>query len=186
VFEGIRQSLRDLMAGATTPDERRSAVAEMKRTLVQATLGVEDLRKGAVETRRRLEAERRELDTVRRRRQLAAGINDAETVAIAEKYERHHAERVAVLERKLEAQESEIALVEAEVEEMKVEFRRAAAGQVPPRTSAPGGVPPELDDLSGDAGLRDELDSLARQRRRASHDSLAEERLADLKRRMGK
>ena len=40
---------------------------------------------------------------MQRRKGLAAGINDAETLALAEKYEAHHAERAGVLARKLEA-----------------------------------------------------------------------------------
>ena len=106
MFEQFRQSLRDLMDRSTPPEDRRAGLAQMKQTLVQARMGLDDLRSGIAQTRQRLAAEARELETVRRRKGLAAGINDAETVALAEKYEARHAERTGVLARKLSAQAS--------------------------------------------------------------------------------
>ena len=89
MFDSFRQSLNDLMDRATPPEERRAVLARMKATLVQARMGLDDLRGGPRETRMRLEHETRELETMRRRRAAAAGINDAETLALAEKYEAH-------------------------------------------------------------------------------------------------
>ena len=132
MFDDVRQAFRDLLRG-TPPsgDARRSIVAQMRETLVQARMGLDDLRKGVVETQARLSRERSELETVRRRKQLAASINDAETVAVAERYEKQHAERAALLERKLETQEAELAMVEREVGEMSSEFKLAAAERLP-------------------------------------------------------
>jgi hypothetical protein len=137
MFDDVRQAFRDLLRG-TPPsgDARRSIVAQMRETLVQARMGLDDLRKGIEETRARLQRERSELETVRRRKQLAQGINDAQTVAIAERYEKQHAERAGLLERKLETQEAELAMVEREVGEMNAEFKLAAAGANP-------GCPPD-------------------------------------------
>ena len=103
MFDDVRKAFRDLLRG-TPPsgDARRSIVAQMRETLVQARMGLDDLRKGLEETRARLARERSELETVRRRKQLAEGINDAETVAIADRYEKQHAERASLLERKLD------------------------------------------------------------------------------------
>jgi hypothetical protein len=196
MFDDVRQAFRDLLRG-TPPsgDARRSIVAQMRETLVQARMGLDDLRKGVVETQARLTRERSELETVRRRKQLAASINDAETVAVAERYEKQHAERAALLERKLETQEAELAMVEREVNEMNSEFKLAAAGATPgvsAGTSSPndagagaktGGVDDVLDEQ---AGLNAEIDGLARARRRADAESAADEKLAALKRRMGK
>src|SRR5512147_1820754 len=108
MFDDVRQAFRDLLRG-TPPsgDARRSIVAQMRETLVQARMGLDDLKKGVVETQARLTRERKELETVRRRKQLAEGIKDAETVTLAERYEKQHSERVALLERKLETQEAE-------------------------------------------------------------------------------
>jgi len=189
MFEDVRQAFRDLLRG-TPPsgDARRSIVAQMRETLVQARMGLDDLRKGVAETTARLSREQAELETVRRRKQLAEGIRDAETVAIAERYEKQHAERVVVLTKKLESQEAELALVEREVGEMNTEFKLAAAGANPGVSSGSASSPAASEDdvLNENPGLRDELDGLARARRRAEAESSADEKLAALKRRMGK
>ena len=194
MFDDVRQAFRDLLQ-RTPPsgDARRSIVAQMRETLVQARMGLDDLKRGVAETQARLTRERAELDTVRRRKQLAVGIKDAETVALAEKYERQHTERIALLERKLETQEAEFAMVEREVGEMNSEFKLAAAGATPGVSAGrpPGGVDAEVqaevDAAMGEnAGLVDEIEGLARARRRADADTSAEEKLAALKRRMGK
>jgi len=162
----------------------------MKDTLVRARMGIDDLRAGVELTRSRLLAERRELETVQRRKTLAQGIGDAETVAVAERYERQHAERTEVLGRKLEVQERELLISERDVSEMTEELRTAlgsALGGAPggagktrgvDAPAAPGGAP--ADDLAGD------LDALGRQRQRAERDAGAEAQLAEMKRRMGK
>jgi hypothetical protein len=189
MFDSFRQTLRDLMDRATPPEERRAGLARMKQTLVTARMGLDDLRAGVATTRKRLEAEQRELETMRRRKGLAAGINDAETMALAEKYEGHHAERVAVYARKLEVQEAELAIVEREVAEMSVELKGAMLG-----TSGTGSLGAEeraaaaaADEAAGDAsGVAEELDAMGRARARAERDADAERRLAELKRRMGK
>ena len=198
MLDDVRQAFRDLLR-STPPsgDARRSIVAQMRETLVQARMGLDDLRKGIEETQGRLKRERLELETVRRRKQLAVGINDVQTVAVAERYEKQHGERIALLERKLETQEAELAMVERDVDEMNAEFKLAAKGGTPgvsagsTASGAAGGgadaataaVDEALDD---NAGLRDEIDGLARARRRADAESTAEEKLAALKRRMGK
>ena len=192
MFDDVRQAFRDLLRG-TPPsgDARRSIIAQMRETLVQARMGLDDLRKGVEETRARLVRERSELETVRRRKQLAEGIKDAETVTLAERYEKQHAERLALLERKLETQEAELAMVEREVGEMNAEFKLAAAGANPgvsAGTPAGGTAAADaaVDEMTDNAGLRDELDGIARARRRAEAETSADEKLAALKRRMGK
>jgi len=193
MFEKLRQGLHDALRGATDPADRRAVIAEMKSTLVRARVGVADLRDGAERTRARLEAERRELETVRRRRRLAEEISDHETVAVADRYERQHVERVEVLERKLEAEERDMSLAEAEVAEMLVEFKQAAAGQPSAAygSGAGGGqasaAAREADEAIGERDpLRDSLDDLERRQTRAARDAAAAEQLAALKRRMGR
>lgn len=198
MFDAFRRSLENLVNGTATPEARREALSRMKDTLVQARLGVDDLRQGVAQTRTRLAAERHELETVRRRKGLADGIGDRETVSVAERFERHHAERVEALERKLAAQEGELVVVEREVAEMTEEMRRVIAGASPSSAgAAPGSVrgsaatgaaPGSADDPLADDGsaTREAIDALARERRRAERDAAAEERLAALKRKMGK
>jgi hypothetical protein len=184
MFDSFRQSLRDLMDRSTTPEARRAGLAQMKQTLVQARMGLDDLRGGIEQTRQRLAAEQRELETVRRRKGLAAGINDQETVALAEKYEVLHSERTDVLVRKLAVQESELAIVEREVAEMTAALKSAMSGA----GSSP--LPPdaaELDSmLDGGADVAQEIDALGRASARSAREAEADRLLAELKRRMGK
>ena len=184
MFEQLRQSLNELLARATRPEDRRDVLARMKDSLVHGKLGVEDLRAGVAATRARLERERHEVETIRRRKGLAEGIKDTETVTLAARFEAQHAERVAVLVRKLDAQESELAIAERELAEMTVEFKRHMAGATPPPSTA--GVP--KDPLAGETGAAagEEIDGLARQRARSARDEDADRRLEELKKKMGK
>ena len=57
MFEQIRTSLDEMLARATKPEVRRMVMVRMKGTLVQARLGVDDLRDALEKTRSRLELE---------------------------------------------------------------------------------------------------------------------------------
>ena len=186
VFDGFRRSFDELLSRATRPEERRLVASRMKDTLVQARMGLEDMRVGLGKTRERLATEERELETVRRRRTLAEGIKDQQTVDVASKYEQMHTERVEVLKQKVAAQEAELALAERDVASMSAELKAVLAG------TDPRGAAPALDASEEDAdepnasALRDELNSLGRERARAEREDEAARRLDELKRRMGK
>jgi hypothetical protein len=190
VFESLKTTIADLLGGRVHPADRRAVIADMKRALVAAKLGVEDLEQGVEVTRRKLDVERQGLETVTRRKALAAGINDAETVTIAEKYEAQHVERIAVLERKLEAQEAEAALARRDYDEMLTQLKAASAGagSVGAGGGAAGaGQMPSDEELGlrDDAPLNAELDALKRRAAREARDADADARLEELKRRMG-
>lgn len=189
MFESLKSIIQDLLHGRVAPGDRRAAIYEMKRALVSAKLGVEDLREGVESTRRKLNAEREQLATVRRRKTLAEGINDAETIALAVKYEQQYGDHVAVLERKLEAQEAEAELAERELAGMMSQLKAANAG-VGSNTDAMGGAPRRISDdelgLPDDSKLHAELDNLARANKRNSADADAEAKLAELKKKMGR
>ena len=182
MFEQLKQQMRDLLDRATSPADRRTVVAMMREAIVDAKVAVREMREQLEETRRRLAAERNELETVRRRARLAEQIEDGQTLQIARDYERRHGDRVAVLERKLAAQEAELTLAEHELEEMTRELKSRAVGIPVGGAAAEVGegspIPPD-DPLEPDSGLRSEIDRLAREAR-------ASEMLAELKRRMGK
>jgi hypothetical protein len=186
MFDSLKDAIQDLLHGRVNPADRRAVIAEMKRALVRARLGVDDLREGVEQTRRKLIAERDQLATVLRRKALAEGINDAETVTLASKYEQQHGERVGVLERKLDAQEAEAGLAERELADMMTQLKSANAG-VGIGSTGSSGRPPTDEELGlpDDAALRSDLDGLARQRARGEADAAAEAKLAELKRRMG-
>ena len=189
MFESLKAAIQDLLQGRVAPAHRRAAVSGMKSALVRAKLGVEELRAGVEHTRHRLANERDQFATVRRRGALAAGINDSETVALAAKYEQQHGEHLSVLERKLEVQLAEMDLAEREFGEMVIQLKAAEAGVGSNIGVADnGGSQPgnEALGLPDDANLHAELDGLARQRARGDADAAASEKLAALKKRMGR
>ena len=157
----------------------------MRETLVLARMGVEDLKQGVSATKVRLGAERKELETVQRRKRLAAEINDAETVGIAEKYERQLLDKVDILEKKLAVQEAEVMIVEQEVSSMTADLKAARAGAGSVRSPSAARDADPLADEEPEV-LSSEIDGLARARRRNANDADAEAKLAELKRRMGK
>lgn len=194
MFESLKSTIDDLLGGRVHAGDRRAVITGMKQALVMAKLGVEDLEQGVTITRRKLDTERQGLETAARRKGLAAGIEDAETVAIAGKFEGQHAERIAVLERKLEAQEAEAALARRDYDEMLVQLKAASAGAGSVSAGGAGAAPagtaraPTDEELGlpDDASLRAELDAMHRQRTRADKDAEATARLDELKRRMAK
>jgi hypothetical protein len=179
MFERLKETLRDALSRASSP-QGRAALSQMRDALVHAKLGLADLRDAVAQTRARLEKERGELETVRRRGKLAADIADAETVRLAQQYERKHSDRVSVLEKKLAAQEEELALGEQELDEMNAQLRAAFSGVTPP-PEAVGRAP--ADPLEAEAAA---ADALRRNIDRASRDAAAQRQLDELKRRMGK
>jgi hypothetical protein len=200
VFDQFKRSFNELLDRATKPEDRREAVARMKDTLVMARVGLDELKDALSRTQRKLELERKELATIRRRKELAVGISDAETVALAERYEKQHEQLVSVLEEKVAVQSREVAIAESEVDEMKAEIRKAMIGG--PTTSGAFGTAARgaaaAGDATGSAGdddplgeregerVREEIDSLARERAREARDDEANRRLDELKKRMGK
>lgn len=183
----------------------------MRDALVHAKLGLNDLRASLATTNARLASERAELETVRRRQGLAAQIHDEETVAIAERFAVQHQERVAMLETKQMVQQQELSLAERDYEEMAGELRLILSGVAPGARSnttasrdpmASGDMPAEtLLDQDGAADIEDGMDDAMSdpmrdpmsdptlspvRRTRAEREADAEQRLADLKRRMGK
>ena len=185
MFDEVRQAFRELLHGNVPPEGRRELIAVMKDTLVQARIAMDDLKEGIEVTRKRVAVEMHELETIRRRKGLAQNVGDEETVRIAERFETQHVERLAVLEQKLSAQESELALVDREVTEMKEQLKAAMAGVGSGMRA--GTVDTGADPLDeGKSALEQQLNELKRAERRASADADADARLAELKKRMGR
>ena len=183
MFDEVRQAFRELLHGNVSPEGRRELISVMKDTLVQARLAMDDLREGVEATRKRVTREQLELETIRRRKGLAQGVGDAETVVVAERFEAQHAERLAVLEQKLAAQEGELALVERDVAEMKEQLKAALAGVGSGMRTETVTADP-LDE--GRSEVEQQLNDLKRAERRASADATADAALAELKKRMGR
>ncbi|GAC1647768.1 MAG: hypothetical protein NVS4B3_02350 [Gemmatimonadaceae bacterium] len=181
-FEHLRGVIRDLLSGAYTPDARRVALAEMRLTIARARAAATDLREDLSTTEAKLAEERIQLETVARRRKLAARIADTDTVLIASRYEAMHAQQVAVLRQKIAAQQAELALLDAELTTMTGELKAATSGIG--AVSTPGAsesdVTEETDQLASPSEPSEEAD------RRAARGAEAEKKLSALKRRMGK
>lgn len=199
MFDQLRDSLRSL-SGRLAPEERRRVASTMREAMVHAKLALNDLRDGVQATERRLAEERTSLETVRRRQGFAADIGDTETVNIAERFAAQHAERVAMLETKLMAQQQELTVTEREFDDMSAQLRLAMSGVDPnvagPEIASRREVDTLLDDMTrpdptgsdADLGLDSEAgpDVRGGRRTRAEREAEAEDRLAALKRRMGK
>ena len=194
MFESLRATIGDLLGGRVAPADRRAVIADMKRALVQAKMGLDDLTEGVELTKRRVDVEREQFETASRRRTLAEGINDAETAAIAAKYEAQHQERLGVLERKLDVQLAELGLVERDYDEMLAQLKQAdrgvgggmAAGAHDRMMGGAGGVSDAELGLRNDAPLNSELDALGRARQRADREAGADAALEALKKKMGR
>lgn len=150
----------------------------MKQTLALARIARDDVRKAVAASRERLEAARTELATILRRGEMARQIDDAETVAVAARFAETQRSTVALLERKVRVQEDELALAEQTVSQMEQELR-GVTGIGPAPSATAGAAPAPGDDAAVDASDYAGLDAAARAQ-------AADERLAELKRRMGR
>ena len=153
--------------------DRRDRIRRMREAATEGRVALGRLRDALTATSRDLEHERAEPAAAERRGRLARDIGDAETVEVAGRYAARHAERVAVLERKLEAQRAEQDLLEREVADMVAELKRLELGVDAPPPGRPAGA--EAEDLK----LRQELDQAARE-------AAADQALRELKKRMGR
>lgn len=188
MFKRLREALEAALAGATPPEDLYDLAGRMRAALVEARAGLGQMRDALEQTERERAGLRREIETAERRRALAAGINDAETVTVADGYLAKHRERAVVLERKASAQREEIALAERDVAEM--------TGQLEEVTKRRGGIDAERSTAEawaslGRAGVdRPELDAeqeaLKARMDRAAREAEADAKLEELKKRMGK
>jgi phage shock protein A len=113
-------------AGKREPeDEVAELLSSMRRELTEARAALplygEDVARIGVDLRR----EKQLLEDCERRGTAAERIGDAETARIAAEFAGRHAERASVLERKLGAAEAERELREREADEMAIQYREA-------------------------------------------------------------
>ena len=160
----------------SNPSARRQ-LAEMKQTLSLARIARDDVRAAHATSVQRLEAAKSELATILRRGELARTISDDETVAVAERFAASQRTTIEVLERKVAVQHDELVLTERTVADMELALRSATGiGPTPSAATADAatGSDPTVDSSDYRA-----LDDAARAQ-------TADERLAELKRRMGR
>jgi hypothetical protein len=159
----------------SNPSSRRQ-LAEMKQTLALARVARDDVRAAYAKSMQRLEAARAELATIVRRGELARQIDDTETVTVAERFAETQRATVSVLERKVAVQYDELSIAERTVTEMEAELKAVTGrGPAPDLTPDPTVAGASSVDSADFRGLDD-----------AARAQTAEERLAELKRRMGR
>lgn len=179
VFERVRLGLDAALRAASASGDFGAAISRMRTAVVEARSAVGLLGQAVSGTSAGLAAERRQLEDAERRGRLAAGIGDRETVDVAQRFAVKHAEKLAVLERKLAAQQDELAIARRELAEMveqldRVEREQQARGGTAPPPSGGRFTPDEEEEL-----LRSRMD-------RAAKEAKAAEQLEALKRRMGR
>jgi phage shock protein A len=110
-------------------DEVAELLTAMRREMVEARASLPVLDEALARAQAEVERERKALDDCRRRGELAARIGDAETVRVAGEFAERHARRVEVLEEKLRAARAERSLRAEEIERMSRQYRKAEAGR---------------------------------------------------------
>jgi hypothetical protein len=182
VFDGLKARLDRLLGERGTTDPRAYA-AGLREALVEARLGITEMRRALASAEAELQSERKQLADTERRGRLAAAVPDAETVAVAERFATRHRERIVVLERKVAVQRDELVLAEREVQEMTAQWRSA---------SQSGGSSASIDaawrDLqeAGAGRVPDESERMAADLDRRRREQAVEAQLAYLKKKMGK
>jgi len=188
MFKGLRDALERALAAATPPPDLGEIASQMREAVIEQKAAVRLLREELDKADQLLGAERSQLDTAQRRRDLALGIQDSETVAVAEKFIQRHQERAAILVKKVDAQREELALAERDLAEMTSQLQDAARRNPSIRSDrsanaawnglGEGGMDrPETD-------LESEL--LKGRMERAAREAAADAKLDELKRRMGR
>jgi hypothetical protein len=166
-----------LVSSFSNPSARRQ-LAEMKHTLALARVARDDVRSAYAQAMQKLDAARAELATIVRRGELARQIDDQETVAVAERFAETQRSTIALFERKVAVQHEELMLTERTVSDMEAELR-SVTGIGPTPTG--GAAETDAEPASSPADPLDyrPLDDAARAQ-------TADDRLAELKRRMGR
>lgn len=188
-------------------DQVAGLLASMRREMVQARAALPLYEKNVQGTTADLERERRALDDAVRRGGMAERIDDAETARVAKEFAERHRQRAVVLEEKLRAASAELQLRRAEAEEMMRRYKEADANRfILVAEIRRRGAHAALD-AAGRRGASDPLDDMSRMEERIASDTAyaealndlasdagapppppppsVEDRLAELKRRMG-
>ena len=215
MFENLRKAFRDAvdnfnreMSREGVSDTVDGLLKGMEREAVATKAGLESLKEQLATARTRIAAEEREAGVCRRREELARKIGDSETADIAARFAEKHENRRQVLSDKATAIEAEVRLAEAEYGDMLEQIKKArasreslkaTAGRTRARSSIQGSddLFGELDRMAdriegneADTDAADELfddgGDFDHELRRARREEVADARLEELKRRMGR
>ncbi|HPF62301.1 MAG: hypothetical protein KC544_06380 [Gemmatimonadetes bacterium] len=126
-FEDIKSHLDRLFAYRPAGSSKEQA-AGLRGALVEMKAALGELREALAVTEAELVRARKDLADSERRRDLAAGIEDAETVRVAEEHLTRVRGRLDLLERKVLVQRDEVIMADREYEQMRAQYQRASQG----------------------------------------------------------
>lgn len=182
MFEDWKQAWRQAVenfhreaGGGTTGAPPR--IRAMERELTSASGALGNLDDEIRRTRRDVAKEREAEQQCRRREALARDVDDAETVRVAVEFAERHAERAAVLDRKIAVLEDERSLLARDVVAMRERLDEIAPAAT--RGVGDGAPSPDSDHDSRSTPEFTRMEREARER-------AADQRLAELKRKMQK
>ncbi|HEV7586656.1 MAG TPA: hypothetical protein VGO40_00905 [Longimicrobium sp.] len=183
-------------------DQVASLLGAMRREMVEVRAQIPLLEQNHTAALAELERERARLDETVRRRGQAERIKDAETIRVAIEFEEKHRRRIAVLEDKVRAAKAEWELRRDEGQEMMHRYKEADANRFALLSelrrqgargridAAMGGTP--LDDfaraeekIEHDSAYADALEEMGGPPPPRRPPADVDDRLAELKRRMG-
>src|SRR4051812_10453406 len=191
--------------GRREPEDQVAALlGGMRREMVEVRAQLPLLEEQHRAAQAELAAEQRRLDDTLRRGAQAERIHDAETVRIAKEFEEKHRRRIVVLEDRVRAAHSEWELRRDEAAEMMTRYKEADAnrfgllaelrrqgararidGVRGPGSPLGEGFARAEERIEADAAYGQALDALDPAPPRPPRDEGVDERLAELKRRMG-
>jgi phage shock protein A len=205
IFRQSISAFRAELSRREPEDEVADLLSAMRREWVAARAELPVLAETLQRARAELAREQAQLEQCQRRGAAAERSGDQETVRVAREFEERHRARAGVLEDKLRALEGEQALRLREVEEMKqryqqadanrhglvAELRRARRGDHLGSIAAEGADAAEQwerisERIQSDEAVADALDELDPPRPAPPSGAAVEERLRELKRRMGR
>jgi phage shock protein A len=207
LFRQTWSSFREELGRREPEDEVAALLAMMRREMVEARAALPQFDDAIRSVQKEVERERRALADTERRGGLAERIGDVETRRVAEEFAARHRDHVAVLEQKLAAAIAERDLRRREVQTMSERYkladanrftllaelrRQRAAGTV--RDTLSGGafadfarMEESIDDTAAYAdALQDLDDATAPRPEPPPRTRQVDDRLEELKRRMGK
>lgn len=178
-----REAVDNFRREAEGDDVGTPRVRAMERELTSAAGALARLDEEIRRTTRERDGEVEAAVVCRRREQLARDAGDEETVRLAVEWGARHEQRASILERKIAVLQDERMLLDRDVGEMRGMIAAAAARGGTTGSAAGSGATGGIFGNSHE-DHRDEQDRTFSRLEREARERAAEERLAELKRRM--
>jgi phage shock protein A len=129
LFRQTWSSFRSELGRREPEDEVAELLGMMRREMVAARAALPGLDEAAAAVAVEIERERRALGDCERRASLAERIGDAETVRVANEFAARHREHLEVLEKRHAAAVAERELAGREVQQMSARYKEADANR---------------------------------------------------------